>query len=167
MANLIKQNNPQSNDNVTATLINNLFQQNQNTQNALMNIMRGSSGQPQIDPDDRLIKSMNLVKEIQGEQRVRTKDELDFGLKKQELVLKESARQDMLDREERAIIREDEKSENILGIGKIVLDKVIGNGVGNLLQDVMSVKTPKGKRRGRAEQPKNTEYDLSLLDDEL
>lgn len=129
-----------------------------------MLMQQQNSGQPQEPPEERLRKSMTLVKEIQGEQRVRTKDELDFGLKKQELVLKESARQDMLNREERAVEREDRKSERILGIGQVVLDKVIGNGLGTLIDDVMGAKGGKGKRRGRAKQPLE-EFDPSLLDE--
>ena len=119
-------------------------------------------------PDERFMNTFKMFREITGDQRQKSDNELSFDLKKQELILKEQSRQDMLNREERQTQREDAKSGRILDIGGVVLDKVIGNGLGNLVGDLMSAKKGSDKtkkRRGRAEIPQDDDFDPSLLDD--
>ena len=124
-------------------------------------------GQPQESPRDNLREDLKFFRELSGDKRVRTKDEMEFGLRREELILKNQERGDMLDREERAIMREDKKSERILDIGGVVLNKVIGNNLGSLVNDLMgSGKNIKArKRRGRTNIPKDDDFDVSLLDD--
>ena len=76
----------------------------------------------------------------------------------------------MVDREERGVIREDKKSERFMNIGETVLDKVIGKGLGNLVNDLMSVKgsgEDKGSKGGKAPTSAQQDFDPSLLDDEF
>ncbi|KKN19008.1 hypothetical protein LCGC14_0949950 [marine sediment metagenome] len=125
------------------------------------------SGNNHQDPEERLMKSINLVKEIQGEHRERTATELDYDLKRQELIIREQSRQDLLSREERQIIRDDKKSEQFMNIGGVVLDKIVGDNLSTFIGDLMgSGKNIKGrKRRGRTDITKDDDWDPSLLDD--
>jgi len=144
-----------------------LTQQNQQYLVMAINEMKSGQGQPQIDPEDRLMKHYEFFRNVTGDQRQKSDIEMKYGLEREKLVLAEQSRQDMLNREERAIEREDKKSERILGMGGVVLEKILGNGVGALINDVMVAKGGKGKRRGRAKQTPNAVYAPSLLDEEL
>ena len=134
----------------------------------MMQQLNQSKGQPQENPRDNMRADLKFFREISGDKHQRTKDELEYSLKEKELSLKERSREDILNREERQIIRDDKKSQSILDIGGVVLNKVMGDGVGALINDVMSAGKGEGykhkkKRRGRASAEE--EMDLTLLDD--
>ncbi len=118
-------------------------------------------------PEERIRSSLSLFREITGDKREKGEKELEFDLKRQELKMREEGRIDMLDREERAVERENAKSERLTGIATTVLDKVIGSSVGNLVQDVMSAKSESGSRRGRkgGKQIPQSDFDPSYLDE--
>jgi len=171
---LLKQKDSPSNNAIGSIvpLITQLMQMNEKANNyrleALLNQI--GSGQPSEPPEEKLMKSFEFYRALTGDNRQRTKDEMEFDLKRQELILREKARQDLLDREERQTQREDAKSERILSMGGVVLDKIVGNGLGNLVGDLMSAKgekrkgNKKGSRRGRTSEPEEN-FDFSLLDD--
>ena len=116
-------------------------------------------------PEEKILSNFQLFRELTGEKRERSKDEMEYDIKRKELELQEMARRDMLDREERQQVREEQKSERIMETASSVLDKVIGNGIGHLVKDVMSVKSDTGKRRGRGGSVEDMEdFDPSLLD---
>lgn len=114
-------------------------------------------------PEEKMMNYFGLFRELAGDRREKTKDEMEYDLKRKEMELQEFARRDMLDREEREKEREEMKSQRMMDTAGVVLDKVIGNGIGHLVKDVMSV-------RGKGDKQKNTgfsqeEIDPSLLDD--
>jgi len=116
-------------------------------------------------PEDKLMKNFQFFREISGDRRERSKHEMDFDIRKKEIELKEYARRDMLDREERSKEREDAKGQRIMDTAGIVLDKVIGNGLGALMGDFMSLKGgKKGKGKGTPTAPREN-FDADLLDD--
>ena len=124
------------------------------------------SGGRDSNPMELFMRGIDFSDKRMGDKRARTTAEMEHDLKREELLIKEKARQDLLSREEREIIRDDKKSERILDIGGVFLEKVMGNGVGALINDVMGAKNTNGvrkkKRRGRVS---DGEMDLSLLDD--
>ena len=162
MASILKQSNS-GNSEIIANLLNNVFQQNAN----LMNMMNRPSGQPQTDKMDVFMKGVDFTERRMGDKRERSKDEMEFDLKRKELEIQEYGRRDMLDREERQMIREDAKGARVMDVASTVLDKVVGDGLGQLVGDLMSVKNKKGGRRGRASKPPVQSYDASLLDEDL
>ncbi|MFW9881932.1 MAG: hypothetical protein ACFFG0_53390, partial [Candidatus Thorarchaeota archaeon] len=173
-----KSSNPQQNQNIEILLdkFNTMMQNNQTQQMAVLlerqndRFERGMQVIAQAlnreNPEDRLMASFKMFKEMQGEQRQMTEAEMGYNLKKHELTLQDYARRDMLDREEREKDREDAKSDRTMATVNTFIDKVVGNGVGHLLKDIMSVKNQNnGDRRGRANENTNQSYDPSLLDD--
>ena len=135
-----------------------MMRQNWALQNErVMNMM------PNEAPEDRIIRSANLIRELQGDARQRTESEMDFALRKQQMVLDEQQRLDMLDREERAQNREDAKSDRTLGMVSTVMDKVIGEGLGQLVGDLVSARGKGDKSARGANEPEN--FDASILDE--
>ncbi len=120
-------------------------------------------------PEERFMNSFKMFREITGDQRQKSEKEMEYDLRREELILKRQDRGDLLATEERQIIREDAKSARILDIGAVVLDKVIGKGLGSLVGDLMSAKKDSGgdreQRRGRTKAQKNEKFDSSLLDE--
>ena len=149
------------------TMFQSLSEQNQNYLSLAIQQMRSSQGQPQEDPRKIMMDGFNLYKDMSGDNRARTKDEMDFDLRKKELELKEYSRRDMLDREERQVVREDAKSQRFMNIGETVLNKVIGDGLGNLMSDFMSLRGNKGDKGKQSSVPARKQFDPSLLDEEL
>ena len=166
-----------SNQNIEVLLdkFNNMMQNNQQQQMAMLmqqsndRFERGmemiASALHREKPEEKILNNFQLFRELTGEKRERSKDEMTYDIEKRKLELQEMARRDMLDREERQQVREEQKSSHILETASSVLDKVIGNGLGNLVKDVMSVKSEGGKRRGRGGVEELQDFDSSLLDD--
>ncbi len=121
-------------------------------------------------PEEKLMSNFNLFRELAGDKRQKSVQEMEFDIKRQELVLKHQDRNDLLAAEERQVVREDAKTSRLMETATTVLDKVFTNGVGNLVKDVMSAKSESGNsgqrkgRRGRKEAPVE-EFDPSYLDD--
>ncbi len=165
LAYLLKQKESGNSD-VLTTMLGHLFQQNANFQNALMNL-QFNSNQPQQDPQDKLMKNFNFFRKVTGDNRAKNEKEMDYSLRKDEMVLKEQSRQDLMNREERAIIRDDKKSEMILNMGSNVLNKIVGDNLSTFVGDMFNVssKKGKGKRRGRRTETESEPFDPSLLDE--
>lgn len=165
-----------SNQNIEILLdkFNSMMQNNQQQQMAMLmqqsndKFERGmemiASALHREKPEEKILSNFQLFRELTGEKRERSRDEMDYDIKKREIELQEMARRDMLDREERQQVREEQKSSRIMETASTVLEKVIGNGLGNLVKDVMSVKGDTGKRRGRGSIEDTTDFDSSLLD---
>lgn len=165
LAYLLKQKES-GNANGIVPLITQLMQMSEKANNyrmeALMSRLGGNS-QATEDPEAKLMKSFQFFRDITGDKRQRSQQEMDYDLKKKEIELKEFARRDMLDREERSKEREDAKGERIMNTAGIVLDKVIGNGLGALMGDLMSLKG--GKKGKKISTAPRTDFDAELLDD--
>lgn len=171
-----KSNTPQTNQNIEVlldkfnTMLNNnqaqeiariLERQNEKWERGMQVIAQAIN---RDSPEEKLWSNFKMFKEMQGEQRQMSKDEMEYNLRKKEIELKDFERRDMLDREERSKELDNARSDRIMQTANIVLDKVIGNGLGSFVKDVMSVKGD-GKRRGRDSNPESRDYDPSLLDD--
>lgn len=96
----------------------------------------------QIDPNQQMMQNFQFFREIAGDQRERSKDELDFELRKTEMELKKQDRDEILARQERAELREDQKSERILGLVDNITGKVLGEGMKGLMETAF-----KGRRK--------------------
>ena len=122
-------------------------------------------GGKQEDPMSKFMEGVKFTREQLGDNRAKTKDEMDFGLRSKELDLKDYARRDLLDREERNMDRENAKGQRFMEIGGVVLDKVIGQGLGTLVGDLMSsIKNGKGSKTKASNNAKEN-FDHSLLDE--
>ncbi|MCP4762572.1 MAG: hypothetical protein GY870_12400 [archaeon] len=169
------QNNGGQNIEVLLDKFNTMMQNNQTNQMAMimqsqndkfergMEMIAGALHRDR--PEEKILNNFQLFRELTGDKREKNVHEMEYDLKKQELGFKEAARRDMLDREERAQVRDGEKSNRIMDTASTVLDKVIGNGLGQLVGDLMSAKKPKAAQLGRAEGQQSQDFDSSLLDD--
>lgn len=119
------------------------------------------------NPKKELLEDFNIFKSIQGDNRHRDKDEMEYDFKNKSLVLEEKKRIDainrddrrraeMMNREERKEIREASKSDKILDIATDFIAPIMQNGLGGVINDVMSASAGKGRKR-KAKQNKNTE----------
>lgn len=115
-----------------------LMQENWNQKfTQLMQIVQGS----QRDPKQELFETMNILEKFQGKKGQQTKEELEYELKKKQLDLEEARRREMFRREDREKEREYDKENQMMGLLNTVADKVIGNGIGGLIKDVMSARS--------------------------
>ena len=174
MMNKQSQNQPQQNSmRDIATLITALksTETPNNTPNMLLEMMKQNmelqnqrviSMIPNEAPEERVMRNFGFFKDIMGDKRERTDSEMDFSLRKQQMLLDEQQRMDMLDREERAQAREDAKGDRTLSLINTVADKVIGNGLGQLVGDLVSARGKGGKKTAP---PDVEEFDASILDD--
>jgi len=129
---------------------------------------RMMSGNEQEDPRKVMMEGFQLYRDITGDKCEKSKDEMHYDIEKKKLELQEYARRDGLDREERSVIRDDQKSQRFMDIGGVVLDKVIGNGLGALMNDLMNVKNKSGNQKGETSAPVKQDsrnFDVSLLDE--
>lgn len=90
----------------------------------------------QSDPTDTLVKNLEILRNLTGDQRKKEKDELEYDLKKKELDLKAMERKDLLDRQERAEDRESAKSERIVETADKIMDKILGEGTQAIIGEV-------------------------------
>ena len=117
------------------------------------------------DPKKEMIETASFIRQLQGDQRTKNKDEMHYDIEKRKLDLQEYARRDMLDREERQVVRDDVKSQRIMDIGGVVLDKVIGNNLSQFIGDMVNVKGEGGGKGKKAPTSARQDFDPSLLDE--
>lgn len=132
-------------------------------------VMRGKN------PKKELLEDFKIFKSIQGDNRHRDKDEMDYDFKNKTLVLAEKKRIDainredrrrseMLNREERRDIREDAKSDKIMDLATDFIAPIMQDGLGGVINDIMSAKTGKGRRKKRKIQHSEDEQEFSASD---
>jgi len=142
------QQQPQPNRDIEKLLVKFEQIQQQNQQNQLQQMLANQDNKYerlidtvlsviQSDPKQEIVSTFGLLKEIQGDSRSKSKDEMEYELKKQELNMSNQLRRDAIEREERKLEREEQKSErfleNIQGIASTLLGgKGIPDLVGNL-----------------------------------
>lgn len=122
----------------------------------------------QSNPKKELMETFSMFNQIAGDRRAKNKDEMEYDLKKYELNIHEDARRDTLDREERALEREDRKSDRFLDGVNTVADKILGDGgIGNLIVKGISSRGPKRRKSEDADNLLDDDIpiDLSDLDD--
>lgn len=138
----------------------NLIVQNMNDrfEKALDTIAGSLNREPETTKMERY---WNMLKTVQGDQREKSTAELEYGLKQQELLMKQQEHRDMLATEERALAREDAKGEKTMDFVTTAFDKIMGQGLGSLIGDIAS---NVGKKSKKASNEPASEFDSSLLD---
>jgi len=131
------------------------------------------------NPKKDLLEDFKIFKSIQGENRHRGKDEMEYDFKSKTLDLEEKKRIDkirredrrrieMMNREERKDIREDNKSEKIMDLATDFIAPIMQDGLGGVINDIMGAKTGKGRRKKRKIEHSEDEQEFSASDiDEL
>ena len=112
-------------------------------------------------PDDRMYKSFELFRNLQGDSRSKSKDEMLFDLENKKLDIAKDKHVDVLNREERQIVREDAKSGRLLDTAETILNKVVGQSVGALVSDIVNARG--GKKTNSVSGKKG--FDATLLDE--
>ncbi len=166
MAYLLKQKE----SNNVLPMLTQMMQLTEKAQNYRMEALMSqlNSGQPQENPMNIFMKGIDFSDKRTGDARAKTKDEMDYDLRRHEIVVKEQGRLDMLNREERQIERDDKKSKSILDIGGVVLDKIVGDNLSTFVGDLFSMSSKSNnpsRRRGRKQKEPEEKFDVSFLDD--
>ena len=112
-------------------------------------------------PEDRMYKSFELFRNLQGDSRAKSKDEMVFDIENKKLDIEKDKHVDILNREERQIVREDAKSGRLLDTAEIILNKVVGQSIGALVSDISNARG--GKKNVSASGKKG--FDATLLDE--
>lgn len=112
-------------------------------------------------PEDRMYKSFELFRNLQGDSRAKSKDEMVFDIENKKLDIEKDKHVDILNREERQIVREDAKSGRLLDTAETILNKVVGQSIGALVSDISNARG--GKKNVSASGKKG--FDATLLDE--
>lgn len=112
-------------------------------------------------PEDRMYKSFELFRNLQGDSRAKSKDEMVFDIENKKLDIEKDKHVDILNREERQIVREDAKSGRLLDTAETILNKVVGQSIGALVSDIANARG--GKKNVSASGKKG--FDATLLDE--
>lgn len=179
---LVNQNKqPQRNTDIDKLMMKFEQLQQQNNQNQLAMIMSQSdnkfgqamemvAGAFQANPKKELLETFNLFKNISGDNRSRSKDEMEYELKRHEIELHEQARRDALDREERKQQREDDKADRLYQSISNVTNQLVGeDGIAGLLGKVAGSKILSKRKDAPLKSPEelieNAEYSIEDLDE--